>query len=823
MQGSEVHAFGPLNVAWIAQPALGAPDGTSVGTLRNLDPYLIWALVTKVASLRACPDKRDAQPTVGVLVQFFRPGEAGFSSDLDLLPTHLHSVASPAQRTRWRSCVVNSAGLSTLIRGAATGKYAVEGFELSEVRLGLPDVELARTGAVPFRGKGSDLVVAELGQDSDLSAFFKRFLDPARNASVSAGRMRTHSRVASGAPLVCVIDDRCNFASESLRWSSKSVVTSIWLQGNDKRQLKHVDEANNVKETNSSTGRETTGPKFWTHPLHWQVRSLPIGYGIGSIVFGGALHGRIFETDVLMAPYSAGATASPAISEPKAYKTVAYLHPTYRWSHGSAILDLVAGHETWGTRRPGQWMEPRKQPRNTAPQRVCFVQLPSETVADTSGGSLGSHVLDGIHHALEEADPDQHVVVNVSYGTHSGPHDGTSLFERALNELLDFYDGSPSANGKILHVVLPAGNSHLLRCHAGGWLRGSGSTAKRRLLWNVLPDNALPSFIEIWLPFGKAVTITVTSPDGQTMAAEPSNDGRLLELLPDSASAAALPSAALIWPPSVPQGQRRTMALLAVQPSLVPTPEPPPIIGNIDKQQCPDVAGSELTAGSHGLWIIELEKSPEADPVCFDAWVQRADAAPGRGPQMRGHRGRQSYLLETKDCDAVACGHGDVDPRCTMNGIATLKHDRLYVIGAMRRSDGSISHYSAGGPNAGCDKRFDGPDWVVPADESFNNPGLLTTGVLSGSRQRVPGTSMAAAAFTRLLYEHLAKRPSADDLCGPAPDHCTRLPKVPCGAPQHADPMHRGECVRLMPTNVDGTLDFPCAAGSSPPSCKRPA
>ena len=51
--------------------------------------------------------------------------------------------------------------------------------------------------------------------------------------------------------------------------------------------------------------------------------------------------------------------------------------------------------------------------------------------------------------------------------------------------------------------------------------------------------------------------------------------------------------------------------------------------------------------------------------------------------------------------------------------------------------------------------RVCGPDVVTMADDSLNVPGLLVGGVLSGSRVRIAGTSVAAALFTRLLHHHM--------------------------------------------------------------------
>lgn len=794
---------------------------TSISDFTNIDPYLIWHFLIRRP---AEPSESNAskEDRTGILVEFSDapralrtlgilppssvvPGDAIKFTDIVL--TQFNYIRSNKESTRFISILVGPKKLIDLLRESASPNSGVLRLELSETR------RRYEGGTATTGGKNSYLQRNDQYSTND----YQKLLSFRIGKQVFGfSLIRKTSTIGKDRPLplVCVVDDRCNFASATLLLGDQSRVKSIWMQGQSLEQTKNVNEANEAN------------PGLWKE-AGIQPADAAAGKKPDSPIelVGGATYGWVMEPEMASAgtgQSSRQGQKAERESEPEAYRKARYNHPTRRWSHGSAVLDLVAAGEVWGTRSPGQWWAPKKWPRSVAPPRVCFVQLPSETIEDTSGGSLASHVLDGIHHALESAQPNQQVIVNVSYGTHSGAHDGTSMFECAVAELLEFYDGKAEAQGKTLHVVLPAGNSHLWRCHASQWLCEGKTASVRELRWKVLPDNPDDSFLELWLPFDAKVALHIQAPDGQYLdlnlgESEGTREvnGQVHVLVPTGRQAEPETyAAAVIAPLRVPQSQSRRMVLVVVRASL-------PVAAKRPEQ--PLIPRPEKERGQHGIWTIRLQKPEGASPLRFDAWVQRADAAPGRGPRDRGYLGRQSYLLETKDCGDVTDGNGDIDQRCTMNGIATLKHDRLYVIGAMRRSDGSISHYSAGGPNAGCDKRFDGPDWVVPADESFNNAGLLTTGVLSGSRQRVPGTSMAAAAFTRLLYEHLARRPSADDLCGPPPDHPTRLPNVACGAPQHADPMHRGECVRLMPTNVDGTLDFPCAAGSSPPSCKRPA
>ena len=87
------------------------------------------------------------------------------------------------------------------------------------------------------------------------------------------------------------------------------------------------------------------------------------------------------------------------------------------------------------------------------------------------------------------------VVINLSYGYFAGPHDGTSAFEEAIELLIVL----STALGVTLSVVLPAGNSYLLRTHAQVSFEKIGQVVL--LNWRVLPDCRTPSYLEIWLPY----------------------------------------------------------------------------------------------------------------------------------------------------------------------------------------------------------------------------------------------------------------------------------------------------------------------------------
>jgi hypothetical protein len=175
----------------------------------------------------------------------------------------------------------------------------------------------------------------------------------------------------------------------------------------------------------------------------------------------------------------------------------------------------------------------------------------------------------------------------------------------------------------------------------------------------------------------------------------------------------------------------------------------------------------------------------------------------------RGSVGRQSYIMDN--------GKSQATPMATLNGIATARHARLFVVGSLERADGRLSEYSSAGSNTSMatqpasdapdvGERTEGPDWVVAGDESRRRPGLLVQGVLSGARVRVSGTSMSTASLTRHLWEHLAANKPLETFMGPPSQDQPAPTKVPASAADHAPDFTRGYFRRITPASADGSL-----------------
>ncbi len=113
-------------------------------------------------------------------------------------------------------------------------------------------------------------------------------------------------------------------------------------------------------------------------------------------------------------------------------------------------------------------------------------------------------ILEAVEYVFDEADRrGLPAVVNLSLGGHEGPHDGTSLFERGLDEL-------SSGPGRL--VVVSAGNEGDQLIHVSGALSGNAKE------FDVVPE-AWELELNLWYPGASRFTVTVTAPGGDSVSA----------------------------------------------------------------------------------------------------------------------------------------------------------------------------------------------------------------------------------------------------------------------------------------------------------------
>jgi hypothetical protein len=298
------------------------------------------------------------------------------------------------------------------------------------------------------------------------------------------------------------------------------------------------------------------------------------------------------------------------------------------------------------------------------------------------------------------------IAVNLSWGPQTGPHDGTSILEVAIDDLV----ADQKALGNDLFVTLAAGNSYGSRAHAQVDYQSGGN-----LNWMVPPDGRTPAFLEVWWPKGippSSARLRVTPPGGSTV-----------EILPGQ------PWAQTNWYARLRKVGTSTKALLVVHPTEDRNP---------------------AFRGRHGKWTIEFKPGQASVKGDIHVYLARADHNMGAR-----RRAKASYLT---DAALVSSRFVPPDRRFdeapgsairregTLNGVATGA--RSVVAAGYRFSDARVAPYSSSGPTRG---PRTGPDYACVTDRSATVAGVRATGVRSGTTVRLVGTSMAAPQLAREL------------------------------------------------------------------------
>lgn len=386
-----------------------------------------------------------------------------------------------------------------------------------------------------------------------------------------------------------------------------------------------------------------------------------------------------------------------------------------RLAHGTHVLDAVCGAAP-ATRAPG----------DAAAPYVIAVQLPSRVIRDTSGATLAPYLMLGVLYVLVRADQlaaaagrtAGAVTINMSVGMSGGPHDGSSTFEQLIDAIVAAWNG---ARGGGLGVVMPSGNNLQARGHARFAL-AAGAT--RELVWRILPDDATPSFVELWLPqapAGVRLAVTLVAPDGARSPA----------LAPGDAFA-AIGGRAVASGVYAPGATGRDHVLLTVAPTT--THDPRAVIA------------------PSGRWRIEVRRvDAGTDDAPIDAWIRRDDTP--YGFRILGRQSRfedpdyvrfdaRGALAETDSAGSWVKREG------TVNGFAT--GSATLVVSGYREADGTMAPYAAAGPVSRPATRL-APDVAAPSDDSRVCHGLIAAGARSGSRVAMWGTSVAAPRVARWI------------------------------------------------------------------------
>ncbi len=163
-------------------------------------------------------------------------------------------------------------------------------------------------------------------------------------------------------------------------------------------------------------------------------------------------------------------------------------------------MDIAAGNGH-GTGTPG-----------VAPNAdLVFVELAASDIPwggrDVVDSTLGDskQLLDAVKYILDTAG-ERPCVINISLGTNGGPHDGTSLFEQSIDDLLI---GKSNRS-----IVIAASNSYNDRIHASDVVSQGNSVD---LHWQVNNGDFTFNELEIWYDGTDEFLVELITPNGESL------------------------------------------------------------------------------------------------------------------------------------------------------------------------------------------------------------------------------------------------------------------------------------------------------------------
>ncbi len=772
-QGWRKGESGPSQVCW--------PD--YLDTPRAVDPYLVWADLTDFVDVGGLPESGNLPLLVELISR-----DMVLTDSSGLLSKECHPVLATLKITEAYKYKLQ--GQNNGVTTYTAARYVTAGVPL---------------GGLDMLMKCSDSIVRfQLGLPR-IPGFGTRARDLV--TAVPSAFVKNYPRTIVG-----VIDDGCAFAHPNFSTHLNGVPVSRvnWLWDQDEQVRKPLPAPFDNAWKPPAGGLFGYGQDV--SPRKYRLRT----DGLDET----QAYQDLNYAPMPLYPYTSGTQVTESA------ESVAMMRSR---PHGTAVLDIAAGTD-------GEKLKREHSAKDSAEKwPLVFVQLPTRTTLDTSGASLGVHVLDGVRYVIDRAEDvayelagqvmslsplgpahppaaphkspnvlqaqtqfhlndnpnstspiwtqramgentSNQVVINVSYGALAGPHDGTSMLEMALEELVNLREG--------LHIVTAAGNAHRQHGHAAmDLVPGSGKT----FIWQVGPDNPLSSFLEIWLPSrtqplstgevsmalpprsAQDFWLTVTSPEGKPVSVK-SGDLWLLDV--DEKAARACACAGVVFARRVAQGNNGTMVLLAVAPTGA-VPDRTPVFRSL---------------GPHGDWTIHVARDgggggdlgSGGNSVRVHAWVERNDLL------YRNMRRQQSSVYCREDqppepTEFTPTSHDLAASRGTINGSTNEPYQSAYsmgtlsggptlqfgepnvpkrrvvVAGAYRSGDGELAQYSSGGPGALPELEPEKgshrvrPDFDAPSDESVSIRGLKSAAMRPGAVARLSGTSAAAPQVARFL------------------------------------------------------------------------
>jgi hypothetical protein len=398
------------------------------------------------------------------------------------------------------------------------------------------------------------------------------------------------------------------------------------------------------------------------------------------------------------------------VDEEACYSNSGYSAIAAPYTHGTHIMDIATGY-------PNP-LPVKDNKADRAEQDIIFVQLPRFFDGTQVFGLLKTYVLDAVRYIFSKTDADGALTINLSYGSNCGPHNGDSILECALDEMIESRRNGQSDEPKKqvpTNIIIPAGNSFARNTHAYSSIKADGNSS---IGWTNTPDNPTYQFIEIWIDddYAFEATLRFTPPGDKKTGPWIAVDQTVQVKKSDRVLAT------VIAQKKVPQSLKGRMILIAVEPT--------------------------VNADHYGEWSIEIKAGKQ--PISVNAWCERDDPVFGSSSAPR----------QGEFTSHVAKDY-------TLNSIA---HGKNTVVVGGQNPKGKVADYSSEGSMRV--SASDGSSYVAQPERGSNNSkapiiyalseesdfltGLSAAGVLGDTVIRLPGTSVATAVATRYISQNPA-------------------------------------------------------------------
>ena len=441
--------------------------------------------------------------------------------------------------------------------------------------------------------------------------------------------------------LLAVIDDGCPFAHASLRASAPRYtrIRAIWDQNED---------ANFAGLGGSATG---------------------FSYGV-------EVSRRYLVACMLEA--SRGAT----IDESFCYHLAGYAAVKARMSHGAHSI--------------GRLLQGGRCAPECAENDIVFVQLPQKILDVPSHAAMCRYILDAVAWVLlQRKANEKKVVISIGYVSPLGAHDGSSIFEEALAQLVN----RCSNDGIALQIVLAAGNDYEACQHAVIEKLAQGESFVLPI--QIVGESEVATFVELWVP---------SDCDDVVIALAAPSDPPATIYVQLTASGSQPPkvvgSCAIIdscW--RAADGARLVLIRIA-----------------------PTMASRFRLSALTGMWRISISTERTLSQP-LHAYLSRARGS--IGTIVRGNQSK--FVLVPRLSEDAKKG--------TLSGIA-CGSGTLVVGGVNRWANWVPAKYTASGPSRNSGRI--GPDYSVATEDSPSLTGVQSMGNRSGEMFRMGGTSVAA-------------------------------------------------------------------------------